>query len=45
LSSANTAENGARSAEKTVESIMDVVDGKRDEEVGKFIHNDGGYPW
>jgi NAD(P)-dependent dehydrogenase (short-subunit alcohol dehydrogenase family) len=42
LSSANKAEFGARSAEDTVKSIMDVVDGKRDEEVGQFIHNTGG---
>jgi NAD(P)-dependent dehydrogenase (short-subunit alcohol dehydrogenase family) len=41
----NKAEFGARSAEDTVKSILDVVDGKRDEEVGKFIHNSGEYPW
>jgi NAD(P)-dependent dehydrogenase (short-subunit alcohol dehydrogenase family) len=45
LSSHNKAEFGARSAEDTVKSIMDVVDGKRDKEVGKFIHNTGEYPW
>lgn len=41
----NKKEFGARSAEDTVVSIMDVVDGTRDEDVGKFIHNSGGYPW
>jgi NAD(P)-dependent dehydrogenase (short-subunit alcohol dehydrogenase family) len=41
----NKKEFGARSAEDTVKSIMEVVDGKRDAEVGQFIHNDGGYPW
>ena len=41
----NKKEFGARSAEETVKSIMEVVDGKRDEEVGKFIHNTGEYPW
>ena len=41
----NKPEFGARSAEKTVNSIMELVDGKRDEEVGKFIHNTGEYPW
>jgi NAD(P)-dependent dehydrogenase (short-subunit alcohol dehydrogenase family) len=41
----NKAEFGARTAEDTVKSIMDVVDGKRDGEVGKFIHNSGEYPW
>lgn len=45
LSSANKAEFGARSAEETVKSIMDVVDGKRDTGVGKFLHNSGEYPW
>jgi NAD(P)-dependent dehydrogenase (short-subunit alcohol dehydrogenase family) len=45
LSSHNKAEFGAKSAEDTVKSIMDVVDGKRDEDVGKFIHNTGEYPW
>ncbi|KAL1799472.1 hypothetical protein ACET3X_003509 [Alternaria dauci] len=41
----NKKEFGARSAQETVMSIMELVDGKRDEECGKFIHNSGGYPW
>jgi NAD(P)-dependent dehydrogenase (short-subunit alcohol dehydrogenase family) len=45
LSSHNKVEFGARTAEDTVKSIMDVVDGKRDGEVGRFIHNTGEYPW
>ena len=45
LSSHNNKESGARSAEDTVVSIMDMVDGKRDSEGGKFIHNTGEYPW
>jgi NAD(P)-dependent dehydrogenase (short-subunit alcohol dehydrogenase family) len=45
LSEMNTKENGARSAEASVESLMDVVEGKRDADVGKFIHNTGEYPW
>jgi NAD(P)-dependent dehydrogenase (short-subunit alcohol dehydrogenase family) len=45
LSSHNKAEFGARSAEETVKSIMEVVDGKRDHEAGRFIHNTGEYPW
>ncbi|KAF2127325.1 NAD(P)-binding protein [Dothidotthia symphoricarpi CBS 119687] len=45
LGSHNKKEFGARSAEETVVSIMDVVDGKRDDEQGQFIHNTGGYPW
>lgn len=45
LSVANKKENGARSAEESVLSLMDVIEGKRDGEVGRFIHNTGGYPW
>ncbi|KAF2626321.1 NAD(P)-binding protein [Macroventuria anomochaeta] len=45
LSEANTKENGARSAKETVWSLMDVVEGRRDGEVGRFIHNTGEYPW
>ncbi|KAF2826887.1 NAD(P)-binding protein [Ophiobolus disseminans] len=41
----NKAEFGARTAGDTVKSIMEVLDGKRDEEAGKFIHNSGEYPW
>jgi NAD(P)-dependent dehydrogenase (short-subunit alcohol dehydrogenase family) len=41
----NKQEFGARSAENTVHSIMELVDGKRDAEAGKFIHNSGEYPW
>lgn len=41
----NKKEFGARSAEDTVLSIMEVIEGKRDDEAGKFIHNTGGYPW
>ena len=45
LSSHNKEEFGARSAKDTVNSIMELVEGKRDTEVGKFIHNSGAYPW
>ena len=45
LSQANTKENGARSAEDTVKSLLELVEGKRDGEVGRFIHNSGEYPW
>ena len=45
LSPHNKEEFGARSAKDTVVSIMELVEGKRDAEVGKFIHNSGGYPW
>ncbi|KAF3009678.1 hypothetical protein E8E13_008360 [Curvularia kusanoi] len=45
LSKANTVENGARSAEETVRSLVEVVEGRRDGEVGRFLHNTGEYPW
>ncbi|KAI2488449.1 Short-chain dehydrogenase [Pyrenophora tritici-repentis] len=45
LSPLNKEELGARSAKDTVDSIMELVEGKRDEEVGRFIHNSGGYSW
>ncbi|KAF1928337.1 NAD(P)-binding protein [Didymella exigua CBS 183.55] len=45
LSAANTKEQGARAAEESVKSLMDVVEGKRDDRVGRFIHNSGEYPW
>jgi hypothetical protein len=41
----NKEEFGARSAQETVKSIMVLVDGERDGECGKFIHNTGEYPW
>lgn len=41
----NKEEFGARSAKDTVISVMELVEGKRDAEVGQFIHNSGGYPW
>jgi NAD(P)-dependent dehydrogenase (short-subunit alcohol dehydrogenase family) len=43
--SSHNKEFGARSAGDTVKSIIELVEGKRDEEVGKFIHNTGQYPW
>lgn len=45
LSEANREEHGARSAEESVKSLVDVILGKRDGDVGAFIHNTGGYPW
>ncbi|KAJ1560638.1 hypothetical protein HK405_006416 [Cladochytrium tenue] len=36
---------GARGPETSAMTIADVIDGKRDEDVGKFIHKDGVYPW
>ncbi|KAG9230373.1 hypothetical protein BJ875DRAFT_499202 [Amylocarpus encephaloides] len=45
LSGMNTKENGARSVGESVGPLVDVVEGKRDGEVGRFLHNTGEYPW
>lgn len=45
LSVMNTKENGARSAEESVAPLVDVLEGKRDEEAGMFLHNTGRYEW
>ncbi|EKG22441.1 Short-chain dehydrogenase/reductase SDR [Macrophomina phaseolina MS6] len=45
LSSHNKVENGARTAAESVKPLIDVLEGKRDEEAGKFLHNTGIYPW
>lgn len=45
LSTHNTAENGARNASESVMPLIDVLEGRRDEEVGKLLHNTGSYPW
>ncbi|KAF2021439.1 putative short-chain dehydrogenase [Aaosphaeria arxii CBS 175.79] len=41
----NTKEKGARSAEESVRPLVDVLEGKRDDEAGRFLHNTGDYPW
>ncbi len=41
----NKAENGARHPSESVVPLMDVLDGKRDLEVGRLLHNTGVYPW
>ncbi|PKX96183.1 NAD(P)-binding protein [Aspergillus novofumigatus IBT 16806] len=45
LSERNTAENGAKPAAEAVRPLIDVLEGKRDEEVGQLLHNTGVYPW
>lgn len=45
LSAHNKKEYGARDAKDTVSSIMEVIEGQRDDEAGNFIHNSGSYPW
>ena len=41
----NTAENGARHPSESVMPLIDVLEGKRDHEAGKLLHNTGVYPW
>ncbi|KAJ5574181.1 short-chain dehydrogenase [Penicillium hispanicum] len=41
----NTAENGARLASESVMPLIDLLEGKRDEEAGQLLHNTGVYPW
>ena len=45
LSDMNKAENGAKSAKDAVMPIIDILEGKRDDEAGKFLHNTGTYSW
>lgn len=45
LSDGNTAENGAKVAADAVLPMIDILEGKRDDEAGLFLHNDGVYPW
>ncbi|KAF2118025.1 hypothetical protein BDV96DRAFT_489286 [Lophiotrema nucula] len=41
----NNVEQGARSAEESVRPLVDLIEGKRDDEAGKILHNTGGWPW
>ena len=41
----NKAENGAKPAAEAVGPLMDVLEGRRDDEAGLFLHNTGVYPW
>lgn len=42
----NRVNNGAESSETAAEGILDIVDGKRDDEWNKFVTKRGGtYPW
>lgn len=41
----NKAENGARHASESVGPLIDVLEGKRDDETGRLLHNTGVYPW
>ena len=41
----NSAENGAKLTEEAVRPLMYVLEGKRDGEAGKLLHNTGVWPW
>lgn len=42
----NRAENsGAKPAAEAVRPLIDVLEGRRDDEAGLFLHNTGVYPW
>lgn len=46
LSGMNTAENGARPTSEGAKPIVDMLDGKRDEDHSKYCNGDQGYyPW
>ncbi|CAD0100762.1 unnamed protein product [Aureobasidium mustum] len=45
LSTMNTKGNGARAAAESVAPLIDVLEGKRDDEAGMFLHNTGTYEW
>jgi len=45
FSDMNKAENGAKSTEEGVRPAMDILEGKRDDEAGLFLHEGGLYPW
>lgn len=41
----NMVENGAKLATEAALPLIDILEGKRDGEVGKFLNFDGVYPW
>lgn len=41
----NKAENGARPVSEAVTPIIDLIEGRRDNEAGQFLHDKGTYPW
>lgn len=45
LSADNTAQKGAKAPADAVMPIIDIMEGKRDDEVGGFLHSTGTYPW
>jgi NAD(P)-dependent dehydrogenase (short-subunit alcohol dehydrogenase family) len=45
LSENNKEEKGARKVEDSVRPLVDVLEGRRDGEMGKLLHNEGSYEW
>ena len=41
----NKAELGAKPTAEAVKPLIDVLEGKRDDEAGLFLHDTGIYPW
>ncbi|KAL5356054.1 putative short-chain dehydrogenase [Aspergillus floccosus] len=41
----NTEANGARAVADSVRPLMDVLEGNRDHETGRLLHNTGSFPW
>jgi NAD(P)-dependent dehydrogenase (short-subunit alcohol dehydrogenase family) len=45
LSEQNRVEHGAKPTADAVKPLIDVLEGKRDDEAGLFLHDTGIYPW
>ncbi|KAI5356606.1 putative short-chain dehydrogenase/reductase SDR, NAD(P)-binding domain superfamily [Septoria linicola] len=45
LSDLNQASNGAKPTSEGTKPLVDLINGKRDAESGKFVHTTGQYPW
>ncbi|KAL8791752.1 MAG: hypothetical protein Q9195_005628 [Heterodermia aff. obscurata] len=45
LGQQNKAEFGAKPTDEAVRPLVDIVEGKRDDEAGKFLNATGLYPW
>ena len=41
----NRIKQGAGSAEVSAQTLLSIVDGRRDADVGKFVYKDGVHPW
>jgi len=41
----NRVRNGAGDAAVSAETLLSIIDGRRDSDVGRFVHKDGLHPW